>query len=367
MHIFFQSQSSDSSDKCIKFLNLFDYFNENYLEQLKLFNRKWIDKKCGSNITIFDDDIRSAKRIKYKIDTFSDHLTNLKNILYDDDIESLMNVPMIEKLFLLYNFINHSFLNNDMDTKTYMPYEKNMKQNRELFQYILFIYSKIVCLLLIKENSEVSLIFLQELLQDISKNSIFSVESVVKVDHSLHKELELYSKDNKDSVYTDSNNKSLIDLISSNNNDTHIFYTTIKLFPYRNVIIIPTITNFYNIYILLFKKNFNISFDQLEYYEKQLMMLGESGQIFYNGWLLLAYAYYKLYSFKKSKKILKYCQKILYSQKRKSLENDDVDNFKINYFDTMVLMLQGCCYYNIVSLYMCLIKGLMINSNNDDI
>jgi len=350
MHIFFQcnSLSTESSEKMIKFLNIFNYFNINYLTELKVYNQKWINKKFHSQMNSYTNS--KSKRIKYTNESVDDNLQKLENALYEEDIKGLLNLSISEKLILLYNYIVRSCSADNSDTMSNLSTD-NLRQNKELIQYILFIYVKIICLLLYKEEQKSVLIHLQELLINISKSPILLPDTIIEIDNLLDNRIVKQSKQSKDLLdSTVLSNKYAINSDLTKECHVEIIETTIKLFPYKNIIIIPTLSNYYNIYMLLFKKHFNISFDILETFKKQLMSLKESNKVLYEGWLLLAYAYYRLYSYKKSKKILKYCQNILYLQKRKNLENSDINNYKLNYFDTIVLMLQGCCYYSVVSV-----------------
>jgi len=398
MHIFYQNyiQSSDSLENRIKYLNIFDYFNSNYLIQLISYNKSWLNTKY--NLTT-DISITGVKRIKFSNNNnnnniFNKYLINLKNILNNEDIKNLLNIPIAEKLFLIFNFVVQHQQNDD--EKLINNLNGNRRKSNELIQYIVFIYIKIISLMLRQERKDSSIFFFQELLSNISKLNIFSSECVFEINQHLDDELEHYSNDSK--IYPTSN--IFHDTILPN---IEVINCNINLFPYQNTIIIPIISNYYNIYILAWGKFFNISFDQLEYFEKQLNTLKESGKIFFNGWLLLAYSYYKLFSFKKSKKILKFCYKMRFIQKKNNFEdninvnynnnnnennninivnniisndtdkennnninnninnsnnnnsnnsnnnNNNNNNYKLDYFDSVISLMQGCCYYNIVS------------------
>ncbi|ORX81541.1 hypothetical protein BCR32DRAFT_293216 [Anaeromyces robustus] len=338
MHIFFQ-WNNKPSNKLIKFLNIFDFFTLDFLSKLKLYNKKWIESKLVSENNSSYTHNSNSKRLKFKNENNNDYLIHLKDILFDENIESILNLTTAKKLLLLYNYLLYLFEHKNPDI--------NDINDRYLIQYILFIYIKIICFMLDKENQKDSLIIYQKLLQDISNNIFFSSKVIINN----------YNHNNK--------NKLLINQKQILNDNAKIISTSLRLFPYKNIIIIPTISNYYNIYILLFKKICNISFDQLENFEKQLITLKDIGIIFYDGWLLLSYAYYKLFSFKKSKKILKYCQKVLHYQKQQSLENNDINNYEINYFDSFIFMLQGCCYYNMKKYDNSIIKFKICIENNN--
>ncbi|ORX56476.1 hypothetical protein BCR36DRAFT_345568 [Piromyces finnis] len=347
MHIFFQCNSlSASSEKIIKILNFFDYFSVDYLRELKIYNQEWIKKRLNTQIKFHNSHTNPKKRIKYTNASIDDRLLKLENVLYEEGIKGLLSLSTTEKLILLYNYIIGPYLNNNQD-KIYNYSVDNSQQNKESIQYILFLYIKILSTLLNEEEQKPTLMFMQELLENISNNPILLSKTGIEIGDLLDNNILKHSKHSEDLIFTDIlSDKHILTSNLIKNNHFEII-ETIKLFPYKNIIIIPILSNYYNIYILLFKKHFNISFSILEVFERQLMKLKRFNNFFFEGWLLLSFAYYKLFSYKKSKRILKYCQSILYFQKQKILENNDTNNYKLNYYDTIIVMLQGCSYYSI--------------------
>ncbi|ORY26202.1 hypothetical protein LY90DRAFT_104343 [Neocallimastix californiae] len=161
MHIFYQNyiQSSDSLENRIKYLNIFDYFNSNYLIQLISYNKSWLNTKY--NLTT-DISITGVKRIKFSNNNnnnniFNKYLINLKNILNNEDIKNLLNIPIAEKLFLIFNFVVQHQQNDD--EKLINNLNGNRRKSNELIQYIVFIYIKIISLMLRQERKDSSIFF----------------------------------------------------------------------------------------------------------------------------------------------------------------------------------------------------------------